>query len=151
MALGALNVLDNNKKGFFLMVEGGAIDWALHGNQKGRLIEETAGFFDAVQSVIQWVDKNSSWDETLLIVTADHETGLLWGEKPFAPLIDNGKKQLPGMTFYSSNHSNSLVPFFAKGIGSDWYPVISDEYDAIRGPYMQNSEIPQLLFMMWGK
>ena len=40
MTTGALNVLDNDEDGFFLMVEGGAIDWAGHANQSGRLIEE---------------------------------------------------------------------------------------------------------------
>ena len=44
MALGALNVLDADPDGFFLMIEGGAIDWAAHDNQPGRLIEEVVAF-----------------------------------------------------------------------------------------------------------
>lgn len=151
MALGAINVLDNNKKGFFLMIEGGAIDWANHGNQKGRLIEEMKSFNDAVSSVIQWVNENSSWDETLLIVTADHETGYLWGDAPFTPLTYNGPNKLPGMKFNSNNHTNSLVPLYAKGAGSELYNVFADEQDMIRGPFIQNAEISQLIFFLWGK
>lgn len=151
MVSGALNVLDNNSKGFFIMIEGGATDWASHSNEKGRLIEEMTGFFNAVDAVVAWVEKNSNWNETMLIVTGDHETGLLWGEKPFVPLVDNGKGQLPGMTFYSRDHSNSLIPFFAKGAGSELYKNFADEYDSIRGPFIQNSEIAQLIHLLWLK
>ena len=151
MTGGALNVLDNNPKGFFVMIEGGATDWASHANQKGRLIEEMKGFFEAVNSVVAWVEKNSSWNETMLIVTGDHETGLLWGEAPFIPLIDKGKGNLPGMKFYSSDHSNSLVPFYAKGSGSELYRNFADEYDSIRGPFIQNTEIAQLIHLLWVK
>ena len=79
MTKGALNVLDANRKGFFLMVEGGAVDWASHGNQPGRTIEEQVDFNEAVAAVDRWVRRNSDWGETLVIVTGDHETGYLWG------------------------------------------------------------------------
>lgn len=149
MSLGALNVLNNNPKGFFLMVEGGAIDWAGHGNQKGRLIEEMQQFSRAVEAVVKWVEQHSSWEETLLVVTSDHETGLLWGKKPFESLTDHGKGVLPGMKFHSNDHSNSLVPFFARGAGSELYRHYADEYDEIRGPFLQNSEVPQLIRFLW--
>jgi alkaline phosphatase len=51
MAKGALNVLDDNKKGFFLMIEAGAIDWCGHFGQPGRLIEEMKEFYDTVSAV----------------------------------------------------------------------------------------------------
>ena len=151
MVGGALNVLDNNPKGFFLMVEGGATDWASHSNMKGRLIEEMDDFYRAVDWVVSWVEMNSSWDETLVIVTGDHETGLLWGDKPFEPLKDNGKGVLPGMTFYSGNHTGSLVPFYAKGAGSGLYRRYADEYDSVRGPFIQNAEVPQLVKLLWNR
>lgn len=66
-------------EGFFLMAEGGAIDWAAHENAFGRLIEEQHDFDLAIEAVAAWVEKNSSWDDTLLIITADHETGYLCG------------------------------------------------------------------------
>ncbi|MEM9782053.1 MAG: alkaline phosphatase [Pseudomonadota bacterium] len=80
MSLGALNVLNRDPDGFFLMVEGGAVDWMGHANNMPRFIEEQIDFDRAVDSVIAWVEANSSWDETLLIVTSDHETGGIWGE-----------------------------------------------------------------------
>ena len=83
MSVGALNILNQNQKGFFAMVEGGAVDWMGHANNMGRYIEEQIDFNHAVDDVIQWVEANSSWDETLLIVTSDHETGGIWGKKTF--------------------------------------------------------------------
>jgi alkaline phosphatase len=64
----ALNVLDNNPNGFFMMIEGGAVDWASHSNQMGRLIEEQIDFNRAVEAVVAWIDSTSSWSETLLII-----------------------------------------------------------------------------------
>lgn len=151
MVAGALNVLDNNPSGFFIMIEGGATDWASHANQKGRMIEEMAGFFEGVTAVVEWVEKNSNWNETLLIVTGDHETGLLWGDRPFLPLTGNGKGNLPGMNFNSYDHSNSLIPFYAKGTGSELYRIFADEYDSVRGPFIQNAEIAQLIRLLWLK
>jgi alkaline phosphatase len=79
MTSAAINVLDNNPDGFFLMIEGGAADWASHANQSGRVIEEQIAFEKAIETVIEWVNKNSTWDDTLLIVTSDHETGYITG------------------------------------------------------------------------
>lgn len=154
MTLGALNVLDNNQNGFFIMIEGGAIDWAAHENQKGRLIEEQTDFNNAIEAVIEWVNNNSTWEETLLIITADHETGMIWGPgsgppNTFNPLINNGKNVLPEMDFYTKEHSNSLVPFFAKGCGSEIFGVFADEVDPLRGSYIQNSEVAQGIKLLW--
>jgi alkaline phosphatase len=80
MTIGALNVLNQDPDGFFLMSEGGAVDWMGHANNMPRFIEEQIDFNAAVDAVIEWVEANSSWDETLLIVTSDHETGGIWGE-----------------------------------------------------------------------
>jgi len=80
MSLGALNVLSQDEDGFFLMIEGGAIDWMGHANNMPRYIEEQIDFNRSIDAVIAWVEENSSWDETLLIITADHECGGIWGE-----------------------------------------------------------------------
>ena len=80
MTIGALNVLNQDEDGFFLMSEGGAVDWMGHANNMPRFIEEQIDFNEAVDAVIDWVEENSSWEETLLIVTSDHETGGIWGE-----------------------------------------------------------------------
>lgn len=68
----AINVLEKNNDGFFLMVEGGQIDWAGHSNDAGTMLHEMIKFDEAVNSVYQWAQGR---DDTLIIVTADHETG----------------------------------------------------------------------------
>lgn len=80
MSLGALNVLSQNDEGFFVMIEGGAVDWMGHANNMPRFIEEHVDFNLAVDAVIKWVEENSSWEDTLLIITSDHECGGIWGE-----------------------------------------------------------------------
>jgi alkaline phosphatase len=72
MATAALMVLGENEKGFWLMVESGDIDWANHNN---NIDDAIGGVFDAeatFDAVVDWVETNSSWDETALIFTADH-------------------------------------------------------------------------------
>jgi len=153
MTEGALNVLSRNPKGFFLMIEGGAIDWASHSNQSDRMIEETAGFLDAIEAVVKWVNKNSNWQETMLVITADHECGFLWAEEgndKFYPITNKGKGNLPGMKWYSKDHTNSLVPFYAKGAGSNLFNLFADEYDPNYGYFIQNTEIAQTVFLLWG-
>ncbi len=61
------------RKGFFLMVEGGKIDWACHGNDGGTVFNEVIDFESAVQVAYEFYKKHPK--ETLIVVTADHETG----------------------------------------------------------------------------
>lgn len=72
MTAKALNVLAKDQDGFFLMVEGGQIDWAGHSNDAGTMLHEMVKFDEAVNEVYQWAKGR---DDTLIIVTADHETG----------------------------------------------------------------------------
>lgn len=67
-----IEVLDNSK-GFFMMCEGGKIDWACHANDAGSTIKDTVAFADAVQSAVEFAKLHP--DETLIVVTGDHETG----------------------------------------------------------------------------
>lgn len=155
MTRAALNVLNQNPKGFFVMIEGGAIDWASHDNHLGRTIEEQIDFNNSVKAAIEWVEKYSSWEETLIIVTADHETGYLTGpdhpENINSPVVNNGKGNLPGAKFNFGNHTNTLVPFYAKGPGQEMFRLAAGEKDPVRGPFLQNVQVPQTIFMMWGK
>ena len=149
MSAAALNVLDEDPDGFFLMVEGGAIDWAAEHNESGRLIEEQIDFDKAVETVIEWVEQNSSWDETILIVTADHEAGYLLGpdsDPEWKPLVDHGKDKLPGMEWHSTSHTNSLVPLYAKGKGAALLEKYAGETDPVRGRYLDNTEIASAIF-----
>lgn len=67
-----IEVLDNDA-GFFMMVEGGKIDWACHANDAASTITDTKALSDAVQKAIDFYDAHP--DETLILVTGDHETG----------------------------------------------------------------------------
>ncbi len=152
LALGALNLVSRNPEGFFIMIEGGGIDRMSHLNHLARTIEEMMNFEDAVTAVITWVEANSSWEETLLIITADHETGYLWGSgsgRPavFNPIGTNGAGTLPDMVFYSTGHSNSLVPVYIRGYGAQQLLPYADKTDPVRGRYLDNAELGE--FLKW--
>ncbi len=161
MAAGALNLLEEDSDGFFLMVEGGAIDWACHDNETGRLIEEEIDFNRAVETVCDWVHKNSNWDETLVIVTADHETGYLTGpvpeekvsegDYPWGNPVNRGKGNVPEVVWHSGSHTNSLVPFFAKGPGSELFLEYAVNEDPVRGMYCDNTDVAKMIFKLWSK
>ena len=63
----------NNNKGFFLMCEGGKIDWACHANDAGSTVADTVALADAVQVAMDFAKQHPS--DTLILVTGDHETG----------------------------------------------------------------------------
>jgi len=68
-----IEVLDNDDAGFFMICEGGKIDWACHANDAASTIRDTVAFADAVQVAIDFAAEHPK--ETLIIVTGDHETG----------------------------------------------------------------------------
>ncbi|MEQ8791916.1 MAG: alkaline phosphatase [Pirellulaceae bacterium] len=72
MTSAALTVLGGNPKGFWLMVEAGDVDWANHDDNLDNSIGAVNSGDAAVKIVTDWVEQNSNWDESLLIVTADH-------------------------------------------------------------------------------
>jgi hypothetical protein len=87
----------------------------------------------------------------LLIVTGDHESGYLWGPGSGAPntfveIVNNGAGHLPGGWYYTTAHSNSLLPLFAKGASSASFNIFADEFDPVRGRYIDNTEIAHLIF-----
>lgn len=156
MARAAIHCLEQNPKGFYLMIEGGAIDWANHANEPDRMIEEQIDFVKAVEAVVDWIEKHGGWDETLLILTADHETGFLWGPDcakiAFQPIEDRGPGKLPGMKHNSNNHTNSLVPLYSRGPGSGRFEKLlrgSDDRAAAAwqcsGRYVDNTDVFQVM------
>lgn len=68
----AISVLEKNEKGFFLMVEAGLIDWAAHDNDTGYMLHEMLKMDRTVEYLYDWAKDR---DDTLIIITADHETG----------------------------------------------------------------------------
>jgi alkaline phosphatase len=68
----SLDLLSKNPNGFFLMIEGGQIDWGGHNNDAGVMLQELLQLDDAVRKVFAWARER---DDTLVLITADHETG----------------------------------------------------------------------------
>ncbi len=167
MSLAALNVLSRNPKGFVLMIEGGAVDWANHGNNLMRMLDEQVDFNRAVAAVVDWIEANGGWDETLLIVTSDHECGMLWGPGTYTdtggngrfdpetdeflgwnPIENRGRGRLPGAQYASRNHSNVLVPLWANGPGAALFEQRVGGVDAkagelwgFDGRYVDNTDV----------
>lgn len=141
---GAIEVLDN-EKGFFIMAEGGQIDWAAHANDVTNTIHETIDFDEAIQVAYEFYLQHP--DETLIVVTADHETGglTLGRTKGYtfdlsivpqramaakvgqdSKNVDNYMEQIPAdslskvakIGWTTSSHTGGAVPVFAIGAGS---------------------------------
>ena len=66
-------LMQKNKDGFFFAIEGGKIDWACHANDAAAVIQETLDLDEAVKVALEFYKQHP--DETLIVVTADHETG----------------------------------------------------------------------------
>jgi alkaline phosphatase len=106
----ALQILDNNEKGFFLMVESSQIDWGGHDQDKDYIVNEMLDFNQAVEKALAFQQEHPN---TLLIVTADHETGgmaLTGGD------IENHQVEA---SFPTDGHTGVMVPVFAKGPGAE--------------------------------
>lgn len=116
----ALSILDNNPKGFFVMIEGARIDHAGHKNNIKDSIYETIEFEKSVQIAYEWVKKDP---DTLLIVTADHETGGL------KVLKNRGKGKLPKVSWSTKCHSKAKVPVYAVGKEADKFNREIDNTD----------------------
>jgi len=141
------------------MVEGGAVDWAAEDNQSGRLIEEMVDFNRSVEAVSDWIESHGGWEESLLIVTSDHETGGITGPAEdgrnipvefsgglLRPLINNGRGNLPGMEWRVDYHTNMLVPLFACGRASERLRARAVRVDPVYGRYLDNTDIARVIF-----
>lgn len=105
----AMEVLSANPNGFFLMVEGSQIDWAGHANDSAYLVNEMIDFDRAVAEAFSFADANPG---TLVIVTADHETGGLT-----FPHLTKGSSEVR-FAFSTSDHTGVMVPVYAYGTGA---------------------------------
>ena len=104
-AMKAIELLDN-KKGFFLMIEGSSIDDWCHRQKVGYMAEELFDFDRTVGKVLQWAERDG---QTLVVVTADHATGGL-------TLIDGSlENRSVKVHFSTKGHNGILVPVFAYG------------------------------------
>lgn len=145
----AINTLSKDQEGFFLMVEGAAVDSAAHANDLPRLIEEQLSFNRAVDQVIEWIEDSgngSSWQDTLLIITTDHANGLLLGPDSDTIFMQDpvatGVGELPEALWWSTNHTNELIPLWAYGVGSEMFDELGvGNFDPVRGQYFNNSDV----------
>ena len=126
----SIELLSANEKGFFLMVEGSQIDWGGHQNDTKYVVGEMLDFDKAVGKALEFAAKDKN---TLVIVTADHETG---GMALAGGSIADGKVSA---SFTSDDHSAVMVPVFAYGPGADLFMGI-----------YQNTEVFAKMKEAWG-
>jgi alkaline phosphatase len=125
----AIDVLSQDPDGFFLMVEGGQIDWAAHANEAAAVISDTLAFDQAV-AVAQSYALTAT--DTLIIVTADHETGGMNVSLASSGWPDeDGPFLMPaGTPFYinwsSIYHTGADVPVMAQG---PWSELLAGTYE----------------------
>ena len=110
---------NSSDKGFFLLVEGSQIDWGGHANESDYIISEMIDFDKAIGEVLKYAkaDKN-----TLVIVTADHETGGYALRS-----IDNNYEEMEG-SFTTGGHTGTMVPVFAYGPGAEQFQGVYDNH-----------------------
>ena len=107
------------EKGFFLMIEGSQIDWGGHANMIDYVIDEWKEFNGVIGSVIDWAAQDG---ETLVIITADHETGGL-------AIQYESKMDSIVAAFTSDYHTGTLIPVYSYGVGANKFTGIYENTD----------------------
>lgn len=118
-----ISLMNQNKNGFFMMIEGSQLDDYGHFNQLDLLMKETLDFDKTIGEVMKWAAKDG---ETLVVVTADHETGgltLVNGNK------DEGRVEC---SFSTKDHSGAMVPVYAFGPGAENFTGIFENTDVFK-------------------
>ena len=111
-SLKGMDLMNKNKNGFFMMVEGSQLDDYGHWNQLDMLMKETLDFDQTIGAVMKWAEQDG---ETLVVVTADHETG---GMTVHGGELAEGKVTCH---FSSTDHTGTMVPVYAYGPGSELF------------------------------
>jgi alkaline phosphatase len=126
----ALHILAKDKDGFFIMIEGSQVDWGSHFNNITYTVNEMLDFDRAIGEALEFASKDG---ETLIVVTADHETGglsLIGGD------MDKGMVRA---NFGTKGHTAIMVPIFAYGPGANEFTGI-----------MENTEIAKKIMALLG-
>ncbi|WP_223826595.1 alkaline phosphatase [Flagellimonas sp. S3867] len=116
----ALEYLQKDEKKFFLMVEGSQIDWGGHENDANYIITEMLDFDQALGVILDYAEKDGN---TLVLVTADHETG------GFALSSNKNNYNDVTGTFSTGGHTATMIPIFAFGPGSNRFTGIYENYN----------------------
>lgn len=119
----AIDYLSQNPEGFFLMVESSQVDWAGHANDGEYLVGEMLDFEKTIAAALDFAKKDGN---TLVVVTADHETG---GYTLIAKMPEEGQQGYAdykeiGPVFATGGHSATLIPVFAFGPGAEQFKGI---------------------------
>jgi len=116
MALRALEILDDDPDGFFLMVEESQVDWAGHANDFDYMQAEMASLNDLVDGLLAY---QAAHPRVLVVLVADHETG---------GLVMQGKAIGSGLkaAWTTTHHTGNLVPIFATGPGGEAFDAVVD-------------------------
>jgi alkaline phosphatase len=101
----AIRLLEKNEKGFFIMIEGSQIDWAGHNNQADYMLAEMQDINKVIGLCMDYADANPG---TLVIITADHETG--------GTTIVGEEKEYK---YSTGNHTGAMVPVYSYGTGAE--------------------------------
>lgn len=123
--------LMDGDNGFFLMCEGGKIDWACHANDAGSVIWDVLAMDKAVQVAMEFAAQHA--DETLIIVTGDHETGGLtigFAGTDYATYLDNIKNQHISYAKYDADYVSAY-----KANGTSFEDAMKD-VEALFGLYL---------------
>lgn len=121
--LKAINILNKNENGFFLMIEASQIDWEAHSNEVESMVQEIQDFDHVIGMVLDFAEQNK---ETLVIITSDHETG---GFTITGGNMDQGKVE---GVFTNEFHTGTLVPIFAFGPQSETFAGIMENTDIFK-------------------
>ena len=122
-SLKAIEILNKNENGFFMMVEGSQIDWAGHDNDSENIVSEVLDFDRTIEAVLDFAAQDG---ETLVIITADHETG------GYAIIDGDLNAGRVGGAFTTEDHSAVMVPIFAYGPGAEAFTGIMDNTDIFK-------------------
>jgi alkaline phosphatase len=111
----AISQLSASPEGFFMMVEGSQIDWEAHHNSPEGVVAEMLDFEKVIGVVLDFAEKDG---HTLVVVTADHETGGFTLSAPSDEAAGSGNSAGIEPTFATGGHSATLIPVFAYGPGA---------------------------------
>ena len=106
-------------KGFFMMIEGSQIDWGGHSNNEDYVISELLDFDKTIGAVLEFAERDG---ETLVVVTADHETGGM-------SIIKGSKMNKLKIEFADGYHTADLIPVFAYGPGAELFSGVYENTD----------------------
>ena len=120
------------------MVEGSGIDKQSHANQTKQMLNELLGFNEAIEAAMKWAENRN---DTLMVVTADHETGGLYFDR------NNTSKEtiVADIKWLSQNHSRTRVDVAVYGNISTFINKFGHKFKTLEGlPYIDNTDVFKL-------